>query len=564
MVITSLVAVIGVWISHLVLPLSLSLLTGGVLLALPYLTQTAFRRTIVLSLAIVLLVGVIYIFNEPAQTPFVFFVRVSIFISCLLIVLLMSYLVYRSSAWMHSVVREVRDANTALRSVQAGLEETIQKRTFELTQSNEQLMHEIGERRRIETRLREQNAFLETLYDTSLGIVHRLEMKELLHSILKQAAQLIHIEDAFLDLINSSAQTTQSFAALGIFEVDQPHEFTRGEGLVGTVWDVGRTVVVDDYEKWERRSRNAVAENLHAVVGVPLVVNGSVFGVIGMARQTPGHLFTRQEVDLLERFASLASLACDNAQLYEAVLANEQALEARVESRSRELTAALKENEALRMKEVQVATAEERSRLARDLHDSVSQAIYGIVLGGRTMQHLLVDGKGVDTRAISVLDYIINLAGAALTEMRALIFELRPESLQMEGVLAAIRKQCEVLHVRYGLKIDLQMCEEEPDVPIELKEAIYRIMLEATHNVVKHAGATQITIRFQHVDDHFHLQIIDNGNGFDSDAVAPGRLGLQTMQERASKFNGQLQLVTAPGRGTEVCVDFSLATASPA
>jgi signal transduction histidine kinase len=350
--------------------------------------------------------------------------------------------------------------------------------------------------------------------------------------------------------------------------VDGPQEFVKGEGLVGTVWALGKTVVVDDYETWERRSPRAVASNIHAAVGVPLYVNDSVFGVIGMIRQTPGHVFTREEVQLLERFANLASIACDNALLYAATRANEQMLELRVEMRTRELTDALDAlaagNEALRIQAVKAAMAEERSRLARDLHDSVSQAIYGIVLGSRTLQQLTAAGAPADEQQDQVVEYILNLAGAALVEIRALIFELRPESLQQEGVLAAIRKQCDVLERRYGLKINQHFMTYEPEIPLEMKEMIYRIAIEATHNVVKHANAKTIWVRLEPAADCLRLQIIDDGMGFNTDQVLPGRLGLKTMQERAAKFNGRLTLVSAPGAGTEVCLELPLPALHPA
>lgn len=557
-------ALTGVWISYSVMPLSLSLLTGGVLLAIPYLSTPAYRRSIFFSISIFLLVGLIYVFREPAETALLFYARVSIFISCLLIVLLMSFLVFRSSEWMYALVREVRHANAALREVQTSLEDTIERRTAELTQANLQLTGEITERRRVESQLRDQNAFLEALHETSLDIVNRLEMHELLQSILVKASGLLRIDDAFLDLIDADAQMTRSVAAVGLFDLAEPSEFTKGEGLVGAVWERGDTVVVDDYALWEHRSSKAVSDKIHAAVGVPLEVGGNTFGVICMVHQTPGRIFTRDEVNLLTRFANLASIACDNALLYETVRANEQALEARVQTRTRELTAALEENDVLRAQAIKTAMAEERSRLARDLHDSVSQAIYGIVLGSRTLEQMTQSRSPADEQLQKVVNYILSLADAALTEMRALIFELRPESLQQEGVLAAIRKQCDVLHVRYGLKIDLQICDREPAIPIEVKEAFYRICIEATHNVVKHAGATHISVRFYPAGTHYQLTIIDDGAGFDADTVAPGKLGLKTMCERAEKYGGSVMLKTSHGKGTEICVDIPVMADEPA
>jgi signal transduction histidine kinase len=559
-------AVISILVSSHTLPLTLTLLTGGVLLAMPYLLPRAFLRTIGSTLCVLLLVGVIYVFKEPAG-QLLLLTRLFIFLSCLLITIVFSVLVYRSSKWMHSVVGELRLSNAALREVQTGLEHMIQRRTAELMQSNKQLTREIAEREHVEQQLRVQNAFLETLHETSLGIVKRLDMQELLQSILERASALLKVDDAFLDLVDVETQRTRSSAAIGVFDVEVPQEFNSGEGLVGSVWASGKTVVVDDYATWTGRSSKAVAGDIHAAMGVPLNVDGRVFGIIGMVRTVPGHIFSQQEVNLLERFASLASIACDNAQLYETVRANEQMLEGRVALRTRELSEALAENDLLRAKAVKTAMAEERSRLARDLHDSVSQAIYGIVLGTRTLQQLVpagVDGDAASQQLHKVAEYILSLADAALTEMRALIFELRPESLQQEGVLAAIRKQCDVMHVRYGLHIDLDLCDVEPAVPIDIKEAIYRITIEATHNIVKHANARRIHVRLSKGESSLILKVIDDGAGFDADGVGPGRLGLKTMQERAAQCGGKMTVKSARGKGTEVIVEIPLPASPPA
>lgn len=345
---TSVLALIGILLDYTVLPLSLTLITCGVLLSMPYSSSKAFRENLFLGGMVFVLVGICYLFNEPAKTLYGFSARLSIFVSCLLIVLLMSYLLYRSSVWMHVTVRDLRNTNAALQQVQAGLEDTIEHRTAELIQSNKQLASEVDERRHVEAQLRAQNDLLETLHETSLDIVDHLEMHELLQSILAKACSLLDIQDAFLDLIVDTSRKTLSIAATGVFDDTAGYEFSKGEGLVGTVWESGKTVVVEDYQTWERGSPFAVARNIRAAIGVPLIVGGKVFGVIGMVRMKPGQIFTLQEVTLLERFAGLASIACDNAQLYETVRASEQALEARVEARTRELTVALQENDLLR------------------------------------------------------------------------------------------------------------------------------------------------------------------------------------------------------------------------
>ncbi len=131
------------------------------------------------------------------------------------------------------------------------------------------------------------------------------------------------------------------------------------------------------------------------------------------------------------------------------------------------------------------AALEERQRLARELHDSVSQALYGIALGARTSRTLL---ERDPQKAADPLDYVLSLSEAGLAEMRALIFELRPESLESEGLMAALEKQAAALRARHEIPVEADLCEE-PEASLDEKEAVYRIAQEALHNVVKHARA---------------------------------------------------------------------------
>lgn len=196
-----------------------------------------------------------------------------------------------------------------------------------------------------------------------------------------------------------------------------------------------------------------------------------------------------------------------------------------------------------------MASLEERRHLARELHDSVSQALYGIALGTRTARLQLDRDPG---KLAEPLDYIMNLAEAGLSEMRALIFELRPEVLEAEGLVAALRKQGEALQTRHKLKI-ITHFGEEPQVPLTVKEGLYRIAQEATHNIVKHARASQVELALVQADG-LTLEIKDDGQGFDPQASFSGHLGLHSMRERTEKLGGRFELASQPGQGTTVRV----------
>jgi len=199
-----------------------------------------------------------------------------------------------------------------------------------------------------------------------------------------------------------------------------------------------------------------------------------------------------------------------------------------------------------------LAALEERQHLARELHDTLSQNLYGIALGAHTALTLLDNDR---SKVVEALDYILSLADSGLTEMRALIFDLRPESLQVEGLVTALAKQSAAVHVRDVIEIRTDLCDE-PDVPLETKEAIYRIAQEALHNAVKHAQAGWLDLRLYRSGESIVLEISDNGVGFDPTMVFPGHLGLHSMYERATRLGGTLEIHSSPGGGTCIRAQF--------
>jgi PAS domain S-box-containing protein len=194
------------------------------------------------------------------------------------------------------------------------------------------------------------------------------------------------------------------------------------------------------------------------------------------------------------------------------------------------------------------AALEERQRLARELHDSVSQALYGIALGVETARELLPDDP---ERAAEPLDYATTLAQAGMTEMRALIFELRPESLEKEGLVAALEKQAAAVQARHGIRVEAEL-DREPEASLEVKEALYRVAQEALHNTVKHARAANVKLKLEELPEGFTLGIFDDGVGFDARSDFPGHLGLKSMRERATRLGGTLEVTSEPGHGVRI------------
>jgi signal transduction histidine kinase len=151
------------------------------------------------------------------------------------------------------------------------------------------------------------------------------------------------------------------------------------------------------------------------------------------------------------------------------------------------------------------------------------------------------------------LEYVLSLAEVGLTEMRALIFELRPESLETEGLVGALEQQAAALRARHEIVVH-ETLGEEPNLPLETKEALYRIAQEALHNTVKHARASRVELKLECDTQGVGLEISDDGAGFDPSEDFSGHLGLKSMRERATRLGGTLRVKSAPGQGTSIRV----------
>ena len=255
--------------------------------------------------------------------------------------------------------------------------------------------------------------------------------------------------------------------------------------------------------------------HIRSWMGVPLVSKERAIGLLAVIHEEPGH-YTERDAELVRTIANQAAVAIENARLYEQVKS--------------------------------AAALEERQHLARELHDSVSQALYGITLGSDAALTLL---ERDPTRVAEPLQYVRSLAEAGLAEMRALIFELRPESLENEGLVAALEKQAASLRARHEVEVHVSLAGE-PDVPLEAKEMLYRVAQEALHNTVKHARASVVELKLERDADGITLEIGDDGAGFDPSGSFPGHLGLKSMRERAERLGGWLEVESGTGEGTRI------------
>lgn len=374
------------------------------------------------------------------------------------------------------------------------------------------------------TETRQTLRSLEALYQADEKLYASLELDQVLQALADVCVDLLGADKSCILIWDETHQHLITRAQRGFTsQFVQVMNAYSGHGLIAHAARSGETVVVQDTHQDERVARQITdQEGIRAFMHIPIRLNGELFGVFSINNLHPNTL-GHEEQRAFGSLARRAAIAIRNARLYTQAQGK--------------------------------AALEERQKLARDLHDSVSQAIYGIVLGVRSAKAQLAQ---YPEQVPATLDFVLKLAEAATAEMRALIFELRPDSLQQQGLVAALSKQAAVMRSRHGFLVEIHLCAEPPLAP-EAKEALYRVAQEALNNIVKHAQARKVHLRLQQQEGRVELEIRDDGVGFDSLREYPGHLGLVSMRERIERLGGSFWLESATGAGTTVRAVLKLA-----
>jgi signal transduction histidine kinase len=282
-------------------------------------------------------------------------------------------------------------------------------------------------------------------------------------------------------------------------------------GAIGQAYTTGRTARIAT----PRTEENGVGRS---ELCVPVVASGRVLALLNL-ESSREDAFTDEDVEAIETAADVLAGAMENARLYR------RAQEA--------------------------AVLEERSRLARDLHDSISQQLFSMTLTAQAARAHLEKNPA---RAGVQLERLQETAAAALAEMRALIFQLRPPALSEHGLIAALQQHVASLDRREDMDVIMTVEGDEQEAR-GIEQAIYRIAQEALNNVLKHAGACHVTVKLELFPDRVGLKISDNGRGFNMAVPPSGRhLGMISMRERATELGGTLHVQSEPGHGTDIVV----------
>jgi signal transduction histidine kinase len=368
------------------------------------------------------------------------------------------------------------------------------------------------------------NPTLKAVSDAVLAVASELSVEEVLQRLVESARELAQARYAALGVPDGEGGFSQ-FLTSGMSEALTASlgPLPRQHGVLGLMLEEREPYRTSDihqhprFEGWWPKGH----PDMRSFLGVPIVSREGVIGAFYLTEKLGGPDFTEADQELIQLLAAHAAIAITNARLYE---------------QSRELS-----------------VLSERNRLALDLHDAVSQKLFGLVLAAESAATLLDRDPAAAREQVTKLQA---LAQEARDELRSLVFELRPPDLDRDGLCGALRKHVEVLRRLQPVEIELDLDAAVEGEPVRDRELL-RIAQEAIHNSLRHARARHLTVSLRRDDGHVRLTVEDDGVGFDpaAAAVRSTHLGLTSMEERAERVGARLEIRSRPGEGTTVLLE---------
>jgi GAF domain-containing protein len=372
---------------------------------------------------------------------------------------------------------------------------------------------------------------LEALYRADEALHRSLLLGDVMRALTDVAADVLQADKTSVHIWDPAHRYLVAAASFGYSSETLALPLVPGEDLlIDESLGVNVMTVADartDRRFSSPRLRELVQrENVRAAIAASITVAGQAFGLFTVAFCVP-RLPTRDEERLVQALAQRAGLAIQNARLFEQAQ--------------------------------QVATAEERQRLARELHDAVTQTLFSASLIAEVVPRLWERNPD---EGRTRLEELRRLTRGALAEMRTLLLELRPAALVETPFSQLLHQLAEATASRTNLQIDVDVSVPEgPDqLTPEIKLALYRIAQEALNNTSKHSGARHAEVHLRVQPASLHLHLLDDGRGFDPGRTPPGHLGLGIMHERARAIGARLRIQSKPGAGTGVHVRVRRAT----
>lgn len=376
----------------------------------------------------------------------------------------------------------------------------------------------------LEQRVADRTQELAALYDVTAIAAESLDLHSTLERMLERTLEAVGSALGAIHLLDEESETLRLAARRGLPAggATQMDSLPANGDLVSWVIERGKPIVVPAAPTDSPATWAACAEEHPTYVGVPVRGRGRILGALSVLLERTEAPFKVEDLALLASIADHLGVVVENARLHQ------QAERA--------------------------AVMEERERMARELHDSVTQSLYSVTLMAETGRRAASAGDLENTA--HYLARLNETAQQALKEMRLMIYELRPPALERDGLVGALQQRLDAVEKRAGVESRLLvMMEDDAKLATPVEEALYRIAQEALNNSLKHAAATVVTVYICADDGRVELEVVDNGKGFDPGAAQHrGGLGLIGIQERTARIGGLLTLQSAPGAGTTVRV----------
>lgn len=398
------------------------------------------------------------------------------------------------------------------------------------------------------------------LHEISMDMITQLDMPKLLEELLRRGTQLLDAQAGSLYLYDAEANLIHNIANYHAERDWVGVSIKPGEGAIGRVVLTGKPLIIDDYENWEGSSPVFLGDSERRVISVPLNWQGRVIGGINIRNQLDKRRFDQNDLWLLSQFADLASIAIKNAELHTQIKVFSQELELKVKERTVELSQARDEIgfkaqqlQSLLAKTIEIQE-EERTRIARDMHDGVMQLINAVRFELHAVElsanaNIPASGEQKMSAVYQVLDEIEK-------EIRGAIYDLHPPILDAIGLAPALQKYAQRFQALAGITCDVQIKGNPYRLPAVTELAVFRMVEEALQNVAVHASAQSAKLMLEYERDTFYVSVQDDGQGFDYrqwiEQQRGNHLGLLGMHERIENLGGKMDVWSEIGRGTRV------------
>jgi PAS domain S-box-containing protein len=385
------------------------------------------------------------------------------------------------------------------------------------------LIRDTAERKEAEERIRREAARADALAHAAARLNAHLTLDAVLDAVCEEAARALDVPAAAVLMYNEDGATLSPAATFGL-PPEYREDYAPNPRALYDKYAQQQGPLIIAHDAQDRpdlpNAQLYTRYDIRTSVIASLTREGQLIGTLNVYSLGEPRTFGNDELAPLTGLADQAAQAIENAQL--------------------------------RQQSELAAVMEERGRLARELHDSVTQSLYSLTLLAEGYQRSARAGR-LERPEESLIE-LGEIAQQALKEMRLLVHQLRPLALQREGLLSALHQRLSAVEKRAGVEARL-VAEDVVELPPPVEEALYRIAQEALNNALKHATATSVTVYFRADDGRVELDVVDDGRGFNPSTIDEQRgMGLVSMRERAEKLGGSLTIDSAPGEGTKVKV----------